>query len=74
MRLWRSVKAPNREKQFKITLYLSQQAKENLEKLRLKLLDKQGRKPADSQIVEGLLRAAFKNEVETPYPVKRRPK
>lgn len=51
-----------------VTLYLSDEAKKNLEFLRLKFLDKQGRKPSGSQIIERLLNAAVADE-KVPYPV-----
>jgi hypothetical protein len=50
-----------------ITVYLSKQAKKNLEWLRLRLLDRRGRKPSGSQIIESLLEAAVGNE-KIPYP------
>ena len=58
----------NGQRRTKIILRLSQEAKENLEKLRLKSLDRQGRKPAASQIIEGLINAAAESEPEAPYP------
>jgi hypothetical protein len=58
----------NGQRRTKIILRLSQEAKENLEKLRLKSLDRQGRKPAAAQIIEGLINAAAKSEPEAPYP------
>lgn len=50
-----------------ITVYLSREAKKNLEWLRLRLLDKRGRKPSGSQIIESLLEAAVGPE-GVPYP------
>lgn len=44
----------------KMVLYLSGDAKENLEALRLLSLDKQGRKPKNSEIIETLINAALK--------------
>jgi hypothetical protein len=58
----------NEPRRTKIVLRLSQETKANLEKLRLKSLDRQGRKPAASQIIEGLINAAAKSEPEAPYP------
>jgi hypothetical protein len=58
----------NDRRRKKITLYLSQKAKENLEKLRLKSLDKRGRKPAESQIIENLINSAAKSDPDVPYP------
>ena len=58
----------NGQRRTKIILRLSPEAKENLEKLRLKSLDRQGRKPAAWQIIEGLINAAAKSEPEAPYP------
>jgi hypothetical protein len=51
----------------RVTIYLSQEATKNLEWLRLKLLDKRGRKPSGSQIIESLLAAAVGHE-KVPYP------
>jgi hypothetical protein len=51
----------------KISIQLSGEAKKNLEFLRLKFLDKQGRKPTQSQVIERLLNAAVANE-KVPYP------
>jgi hypothetical protein len=62
------VQARKKEKQLEIALSLSQEAKENLEKLRVKFLDRQGREPSDSQIIERLLRAAVESEIDAPYP------
>jgi hypothetical protein len=59
---------PNEPKRSKIVVGLSQEAKANLEKLRLKSLDRQGRKPAAWQIIEELINAAAKSEPEAPYP------
>jgi hypothetical protein len=52
----------------KIAIHLSGEAKKNLEFLRLKLLDKQGRKPSPSQVIERLLNNAVADE-KVPYPV-----
>jgi hypothetical protein len=52
----------------KMSLYLSPTAKENLEKLRLKSLDKRGRKPAESQIIEDLINTAAKDVPQIFYP------
>jgi len=52
----------------KMSLYLSPTAKENLEKLRLKSLDKRGRKPAESQIIEDLINTAAKDVPQVFYP------
>ncbi|MGH7827996.1 MAG: hypothetical protein ACREQ7_22815 [Candidatus Binatia bacterium] len=58
-----------RPREVKITIYLSSEAKKSLEFLRLKSLDKQGRKPSGSQIIENLLQAAVKHE-KVPYPTR----
>jgi len=52
----------------KMSLYLSPTAKENLEKLRLKSLDKRGRKPAEPQIIEDLINTAVKDVPQVFYP------
>jgi len=52
----------------KMSLYLSPTAKENLEKLRLKSLDKRGRKPGESQIIEDLINTAAKDVPQVFYP------
>jgi hypothetical protein len=56
----------------KLTVYLSDEASDNLELLKFKKLDRSGRKPTGSRIIEGLLKTALKNESIPPYPVKKR--
>jgi hypothetical protein len=51
-----------------ITLQLSSEAKEKLQKLRLKSLDGRGQMPNVSEVVERLINNALKNEPEMPYP------
>jgi hypothetical protein len=60
------------QRRIRISLYLSSTAKENLQKLRLKSLDKRGRKPAESQIIEYLINTAAKNVPEVFYPTGKR--
>ncbi|MGH7766127.1 MAG: hypothetical protein ACREQP_01625 [Candidatus Binatia bacterium] len=55
-----------------MTVYLSQEASNNLEQLKFRKLDRSGKKPTGSRIIEGLLKMALKNERIPPYPVKRR--
>jgi hypothetical protein len=55
----------------KMTVYLSQDASNNLERLKFKKLDKNGKRPTGSRVIEELLRTALKNERIPPYPVKR---
>jgi hypothetical protein len=61
-----------RVRRVKMTVYLSQEASNNLDRLKFKKLDKNGRQPTGSRIIEGLLKTALKNERIPPYPVKRR--
>jgi len=61
-----------RGRRVKMTVYLSPEANNNLEQLKFKKLDKNGKKPTGSRIIEGLLKTALKNERIPPYPVKRR--
>jgi len=58
-------------RRIKMTVYLSHEANQNLERLKFKKLDKNGKKPTGSRIIEGLLKTALKNEKIPPYPVKR---
>jgi hypothetical protein len=51
----------------KLTIRLSRSAKNNLEELRLRSLDKRGRMPSTSEIIEALLNTALENE-KVPYP------
>jgi hypothetical protein len=55
-------------KTVRLLVYISASAKKNLEELRLRSLDKNGRKPDRSEIVDQLLTAALKKE-KTPYPI-----
>ena len=68
----RSLTQASHSKRIKMTIYLTPEAKRNLEQLQFKLLDNQGRKPTASQIVEGLLKRALKGEKIPTYPVKRK--
>jgi hypothetical protein len=47
---------------------LSPKALANLEQLQLHSLDKQGRQPAPSEIIEKLINAAAVNGPDAPYP------
>jgi hypothetical protein len=51
----------------KLTIRLSREAKNNLEALRLRALDKRGRKPTASEVIEALVTAALADE-KIPYP------
>ncbi|HEU4344828.1 MAG TPA: hypothetical protein VFU31_25035 [Candidatus Binatia bacterium] len=51
-----------------MAIRLSADAKRDLEELRVRSLDKDGRKPTPSQIVERLIETALRNET-VPYPV-----
>jgi hypothetical protein len=62
----RSKAAPART--FKLAIRLSPEAKRDLEELRVRSLDKHGRKPTPSQVVENLIESALRNET-IPYPV-----
>ena len=51
-----------------VLIELSPTAKANLEKLQSHSLDKHGRQPAASQIIERLINAAAVNVPDAPYP------
>src|SRR5262245_52068267 len=51
-----------------ITIELSAEARENLAKLQLKSLDRDGRSPKASQVIERLINAAADSEPDLPYP------
>jgi hypothetical protein len=51
-----------------LAITLSEEARNNLEQLRLRLLDRKGIKPTPSQVIEGLIKAALEKET-VPYPV-----
>ena len=51
----------------KMAVWLSLEAKKALEQLRLRYLDKEGRRPTGSQVIESLLKAVVANE-KVPYP------
>jgi hypothetical protein len=51
-----------------LTLYLSAEAREKLQKLRFKSLDGRGQMPNASEVIERLINEAVKNEPEMPYP------
>jgi hypothetical protein len=57
--------SPRREK---LTITLSEEAKANLEQLRVRLLGRDGKKPTASEVIEGLLKATLEKET-VPYPV-----
>ena len=59
---------PNRDESEPVTIELSAAAKANLEKLQLRSLDKQGRQPGRSQIIEWLINTAAIREPDAPYP------
>jgi len=52
----------------KLTIALSEEAKANLEQLRVRLLGSDGKKPTPSEVIEGLLKATLEKET-VPYPV-----
>lgn len=59
----------NKSKRVRLLVYISGEAKENLEELRLRSLDRKGRKPDRSEIVDKLLTAAlYKGKVPYPSP------
>ncbi|HWO42027.1 MAG TPA: hypothetical protein VNO43_09510 [Candidatus Eisenbacteria bacterium] len=64
----KKARGSKRVQEHKLTIFLSEEAKENLELLRLKSLDRRGRKPTGSEIIEDLLLAALEGE-KVPYPV-----
>jgi hypothetical protein len=68
----RGADAEGDSRRIKLTVYLSREATDHLERLRFKSLDRAGNKPTGSQVIEGLLRAALKKEKIPPYPVQRR--
>jgi hypothetical protein len=51
-----------------VLIELSPTAKTNLEKLQSHSLDKRGRQPAASEIIERLINAAAVNVPDEPYP------
>jgi len=51
-----------------VLIELSPTAKANLEKLQSHSLDKRGRQPAASEIIERLINAAAVNVPDAPYP------
>jgi hypothetical protein len=51
-----------------LTLKLSAEAKEKLQKLRLKSLDGRGQMPNVSEVIERLINDALKDEPQLPYP------
>jgi hypothetical protein len=56
--------SPRREK---LTITLSAEAKATLEQLRIRL-DRDGKTPTPSEVIEGLLKATLERE-SVPYPV-----
>lgn len=58
---------PPEDRPVKLTVYLSHEAKNNLDELRLRSLDKRGRRPSASEIIEALVNAALPDE-KIPYP------
>ncbi|MBI4524000.1 MAG: hypothetical protein HY695_09345 [Deltaproteobacteria bacterium] len=61
-------------RQIKLTLYVTPKTIENLERLRLKALDRNGKRPAKSTLIESLINRAMAahKEEKIPYPDKRR--
>ena len=51
-----------------LVLRLSRRAKQNLEILQLKFLDRKGRQPNPSQVIERLINKAASSESDIPYP------
>ena len=51
-----------------VVIELSAEAKTNLKKLQLLSLDRQGRQPDPSQIIEKLINAAVVSGPDAPYP------
>ena len=51
-----------------LLIELSPTAKTNLKKLQLRSLDRQGRQPDPSQIIEKLINAAAVSAPDAPYP------
>jgi hypothetical protein len=51
-----------------VLIKLSPEAKSNLKKLQLLSLDRQGRQPGPSQIIEKLINAAVVSGPDAPYP------
>ena len=51
-----------------LLIELSTTAKTNLKKLQLRSLDRQGRQPEPSQIIEKLINAAAVSGPDAPYP------
>ncbi len=51
-----------------VTLHLSAEAKEKLQKLRFRSLDARGQMPDVSEVIERLIHGALKNESKMPYP------
>lgn len=52
-----------------VVFRLSRRAKKNLQLLQLKFLDRKGREPDPSQVIEKLINEAAGSELEVPYPV-----
>ena len=51
-----------------VLIVLSHEAKTNLKKLQLLSLDRQGRQPEPSQVIEKLINAAVISGPDVPYP------
>jgi len=51
-----------------VLIKLSPEAQTNLKKLQLLSLDRQGRQPAPSQVIEKLINAAVVSRPDEPYP------
>ena len=51
-----------------LVLRLSRRAKDNLQILQLKFLDRRGRQPNASEIIEKLINDAARSEPDVPYP------
>ena len=53
-----------------LVVRLSQRAKMNLQRLQLKFLDRQGREPDASEVIEKLINQAVGSARDVPYPVR----
>jgi len=53
-----------------VVLRLRPRTKQNLQLLQLKFLDRKGREPDPSEVIEKLINDAAGNELEVPYPTR----
>jgi hypothetical protein len=53
-----------------LVLRLSRRAKDNLQILQLKFLDRKGRQPNASEVIERLINEAAGSEPDVPYPAR----